>query len=255
MTKSINLTGLVKAAAGEVDWSAPDASYNSPYLVAGMRLTPEQNAAYDEYKATHGRAKAREWLKQNYGKTGRTQTVDETAHPVSTMEPSNTTYSKPSAAPSVPSTASAPSGYYPKTQRTRVGSPRVTNQRGLYNAKPDRTSSLTTNSSTRSIPDRMNPYSMSNDELMGWVRNHASEITNKWYNDPYYYEMAKQVASIQDPWLMSDFNADPSGGYGALENRIKTTFRDAARPYADMLQGNTYDPESSGGFGSYSIGR
>ena len=56
--ESLNFIGLIKAAAGkEVDWSAPDANYNSPFLVAGMRLTPEQNAAYDEYKAMYGRAK------------------------------------------------------------------------------------------------------------------------------------------------------------------------------------------------------
>lgn len=258
---SLNIFGLLKAASEEVDWSVPDASYNSPYLISGMRLTPQQNEAYQNRKLTHGRENAKAWLKQNYGKTGRTQKVDESKYPTSTMTPAPAVSTTPtsSPAPTTPAVPAKPSraalSANSRMHRTRVGNRGIANQGGLYNPGPNRTPSLAANSSTSSMPNRMNPYKMSEGELMGWVQNHASEIVNNWHKDPYYYEMAKQVANIQDPRLMSDFDADPNRNYGTLETRIKSMFRDAAKPYASMLQGNAYDPVSSGGFGAYSRGR
>lgn len=235
--KSLNLIGLIKAASGEVDWSAPDASYNSPYLVAGMRLTPEQNAAYDEYKATHGRAKARKWLKQNYGKTGRTQKVDEVANPVSTMDPTPSVPTKPSGA-ALRTNA--------RTYRTRVGGPRP-----ARNARPSgsRTRSVAPRSSSVA-PRYMDVSDMSDSDVMTWVQNNASEINNQWYKDPYYQNMARRVAKIKDPHLFQDA-VDPVYGVpdDKLNLRVQHIFQSAAKPYAELVSDRSNSPTTSGGLG------
>ena len=72
MNESLNLIGLIKAASDEdIDRSAPDVSYSSPYLISGMRLTPQQFEAYENRRRVYGGANAKKWLKKNYGKTGR----------------------------------------------------------------------------------------------------------------------------------------------------------------------------------------
>lgn len=255
---SLNIFGLLKAASEEVDWSVPDASYNSPYLISGMRLTPQQNEAYQNRKLTHGRENAKAWLKQNYGKTGKTQKVDESKYPTSTMTPATAAPTTPTSspaptAPAKPSRASLSANS--RMHRTRVGNRGISNQGVLYNPRPNRTSSLAANSSTSSMPNRMNPYKMSEGELMGWVQNHASEIVNNWHKDPYYATTAYRVANIMNPQLMSDFESNPSRTAGTLDQMIQSEFIRAARPYADMLKETPYDPVSSGGFGAYSRGR
>lgn len=229
MTKSLNLIGLIKAASGEVDWSAPDASYNSPYLVAGMRLTPEQNAAYDEYKATHGRVKARKWLKQNYGKTGRTQKVDEVANPVSTMDPTPSVPTKPSGA-ALRTNA--------RTYRTRVGGPR-----------PARVARPSVSRPSSVAPRSMDVSGMSDNDVMTWVQNHASEINNQWYRDPYYQNMARRVAKIKDPYLFQDA-VDPVYGVpnDKLDLRVQNIFQSAAKPYAEMVSNRSDSPTAGLGY-------
>ncbi len=239
---SLNVIGLIKAAASkEVDWSAPDANYSSPFLVSGMRLTPEQNAAYDEYKAMHGREKARKWLKQNYGKTGRTQAV---STPASTMAPASTVRrstgvintQKPTGADY---RAARNQG---RTIRSRVGG--------------NKTSRRVAKKPTVSAPSTMDVSGMSDQDVMTWVQNHASEINNKWYSDPYYYELAKRVAQIQAPTMLRDA-ADPIYGVSdeVLRQRVMGTLRQAAEPYARMVSDRSNSPTTSGGLGYRTRGR
>lgn len=239
---SLNVIGLIKAAASkEVDWSAPDANYSSPFLVSGMRLTPEQNAAYDEYKAMHGREKARKWLKQNYGKTGRTQAV---STPASTMAPASTVRrstgvintQKPTGADY---RAARNQG---RTIRSRVGG-----------NKPAR---RVAKKPAVAAPNTMDVSGMSDQDVMTWVQNHASEINNKWYSDPYYQNMARRVAQLQDPYLFQDAK-DPVYGVSddALNLRVQNLFQNAAKPYARMVSDRSNSPTTSGGLGYRTRGR
>ena len=242
--ESLNFIGLIKAAAGkEVDWSAPDANYNSPFLVAGMRLTPEQNAAYDEYKAMYGRAKARKWLKQNYGKTGRTQTVNTQANPTSTMDPASTRRGAGVINAQRPTGADYRAARTQgRTIRSRVGG-----------NKPSR---RVAKKPAVSAPSTMDVSGMSDQDVMTWVQNHASEINNKWYSDPYYQNMARRVAQLQDPHLFQDAK-DPVYGVSddALNLRVQNLFQNAAKPYARMVSDRSNSPTTSGGLGYRTRGR
>lgn len=239
--ESSNIIGLIKAAAAkEVDWSAPDANYSSPFLVAGMRLTPEQNAAYDEYKAMYGREKARKWLKKNYGKTGRTQAV---STPASTMDSPSSRRSTGVINAQRPSGADYRAARTQgRTIRSRVGGNRPARR---VAKKP-----------AVSTPSTMDVSGMSDNDVMTWVQNHASEINNQWYNDPYYYNLAKRVAQIQDPTMMSDA-ADPRYGVSdeVLKQRVMGSFRRAAEPYARMVSDRSNSPTTSGGLGYRTRGR
>lgn len=109
---------------------------------------------------------------------------------------------------------------------------------------------------TSVVPRTMDVSGMSDSEVMDWVQNHASEINNAWHSDPYYQNMARRVAAISDPKLFNDARHPVYGVPDDVLNlRIQSLFRDAARPYAEMLRGGSYDPVSSGGFGAYSRGR
>lgn len=239
---SVNIIGLIKSAA-EVDWSVPDSNYNSPFLVSGMRLTQEQNAAYDEYKATHGRKKALKWLKKNYGKTGRTQTVDTVANPTSSLQPST-----PRTSRGVINTQKPTSDDY---RAARVGGRTIRSRVG--GNKPSR---RVAKKPAVSSPRTMDVSGMSDRDVMTWVQDHASEINNSWYNDPYYYELAKRVAQIRDPYMFQDA-ADPAYGVSddVLKHRVTGSLREAARPYAEMISDRSYAPTTSGGLGYALRGR
>lgn len=247
MNESLNLIGLIKAASDEdIDWSAPDASYSSPYLISGMRLTPQQFEAYENRRRVYGGANAKKWLKKNYGKTGRLQKVDESKYPTSTWDSSPNV-----SAPAKPSRAALSSNA--RIHRTRVGgNKQVVKPRASRSARNSANSRL----SSSSASDFMDVTHMSDRDVMDWVQNHALEIDNAWHSDPYYKNMARRVAAISDPKLFDDARHPVYGvPDDVLDLRVQNLFREAAKPYANMLQVRSYDPVSSGGFGYATRGR